>query len=80
MRTLAIASALLFGALVLFIIGMFSGDGGLMMAIFCLWTPLAVFWGFSVGRLRIQLIVENPMIQPSKSEGVRQSRLVRQTK
>jgi len=78
MRTFAIASALLFGALVLFIVGMFSGDGGLMLSIFCLWTPLSIFWGFSVGRLRLRLVVDNPIKDAKQTQlGVRHSRLAK---
>jgi hypothetical protein len=76
MKTFATSSALLIGALVLFVIGMFGGNGGLMMGIFCLWTPLAIFWGYSVGRLRIRFIVENPMQSTPKSSSIRKTRLM----
>lgn len=59
MKTFAVSSVLVIGAGILFVVGMFSGNGGLMMAIFCSWTPLVAFWGFSFGRMRLQISVNN---------------------
>jgi len=64
MRTFILASMVVCVALILFVVGMFSGDGGLMMGIFCLWTPLVGFWGFSFGRMKIRIVVDD---MPTKS-------------
>lgn len=68
MKTFMIASMVVLGAFVLFVVGMFSGDFGMMMAIFCLWTPLVGFCGFSFGRMKIRIVVDDvptKLVKPS---------------
>jgi hypothetical protein len=78
MKTFAISSALVIGAFILFVVGMFSGDGGLMMAIFCTWTPLIGFWGFSFGRLRLRIVIDEQVVMDNKVKAKNDGSLLKQ--
>lgn len=60
MRLFSIASVALALVIFGFLGGILTGAGGLMMMSFCLWSPAIGFWGFSIGRLRLRLVLDDP--------------------
>ena len=77
MKSIIICSVLVVSLLVLFVVGVVSGQAGLMVLPFCGWTPAVLGLGYIIGRsgLRVQLTTiadDTPAVKPVKR---RQSRI-----